>query len=1068
MQSNIQIGYHPNITGKPDKVGKWRNEFVNSNSDLSINDIIELVATHGAATSYVMLDDTLERGRSHDNNIKGAYVVMLDFDNTSSMEEIQQHPWYKHSAFAYTTPSFGKIQEPIDEHKLPPEQYEVVKTKIGQPKDNFRLVFVFEEFVESELLPNVIQGLLSLFPMADQSCSDLARMIYGCKNASVIRNNATVSVEQIAYLYEIGSSFKTVQKTVQKVISNTILSDIAGDINITLADGSVHSISELFANYPRGFKSPCFSPFRHEDNPSAFVTIFENTGNVFVHDSGSNNQKTWFAKDFVKTGLSIVKKKKTSAEPHESIVLPVRYEDTGISSIHKLNERYIPEDLYYDLNDTGLIFVKSPKGTGKTEMLKTLVERVKGEKGSCLLIGHRVALLNNLSKRIGVDSYKEEDPTKFFAISIDSLMKLIEENIGITYDTIIIDEVEQVLNHFKSDTLKKKRKLVFKQFIDKIRAAKRIILLDADVSPEITIDLIRLIRGSEQWASDNTQGFINEYQPGTGRSINMFQTREQMVYAMCELLASTPTANAFVITNSKTFTKELEQLISGLNLPPVPSTTNILGEVIEYADTELGNILTVHSGNATEAKQQQFITNPKANCSKYRAVISSPTISTGVSIDGTHFTHVFGFFNDQPFTYFDCDQAISRVRNRSAVINVWMPEKDADTDQILDDTLREYGAENNIPTTVINNILNNFESRYSERVIDMQIHNTAELYKEIEQTTRRLTMATDSLSEDEHLWVRFLATLDIITADRMRNRKLKYIQYVMANGFNAIDVELDESDHAVGKGFIKANKILAKEEEIQNIWNAKAIEYDEYEALKRRAHIASVNSYTEFLQMRRFEIAEWLNEIGVDLNIDNIRHYIKEDIWNRHIHLKYALMDEADIKKFDAKERVMGKKAIGDMNNRLQIKELLNGLIDAMGLGSSLNDFFQQVVLDKQKIMITSEQLALLCSAIMTNQKDLKQINKLFETKLGQKGLTNYQPKSVWDALFGYVGLELGKRVKVQKNGVVDFIFPINVKKFQWVFDKIAKDSGKSTKVMVNDKSKKLADIIKNLGARML
>lgn len=1061
--NNIQIAYHPDIIGKPEKVGKWRNEFINSTADLSIDDVIELVAGLGAATSYVLKDDTITNGRSHDSNIMGANVVMLDFDNTSSLEEIQTHPWYKHSAFAYTTPSFGKMQDDIDTHKLPVEQYEVIKQKVGKPKENFRLVFVFEDFVSADILLKVIQGLLSLFPMADQQCSDLARMIYGCKDATVIRNNAKVSGVEVEYLKELGANFRTIQKVVAKSISNKLLDTLEGDISIKLSDGFHYSISELFATFPRGFKSACYSPFRTEDNPSAFVRIFEDTGNVFVHDSGSGHQKTWFAKDYLASanGLALVKKadaNKINREKYETLVIPIPYEETGILSIEHINERYVPSDLYYELNSSGIIFIKSPKGTGKTELLKTLVERVRGEKGSCLLIGHRVALLNNLSTRIGLDNYQEEDPSKFFAISVDSLMKIAEENTHFLYDTLIIDEVEQVLNHFKSDTLRKKRKFVFKQFINKIRAAKRIILLDADVSPEITIELIRLIRGNEQWASDDKQGFINEYQPGIGRTVNMYQSKEQMIVELCALLSDDPTANAFVITNSKTFTKELEQLITGLNLSPVPVQYDITGRVVTSEGRGSHPILVIHSDNSMQDEQQAFIEHPQLEGIGYRVIISSPTISTGVSIDGKHFGHVYGFFNDTPFTFYDCDQAISRVRNTSAVLNVWMPEKDTDVNYELENKLIDYGKEIGLDKQLVSNIvslvLNN-----NEEYIENQIFNTSEVYREIELTTRRLSLGNDTLSDDETMWIRFLSTLDVITVDRMRNRKLKYIQYIESNGFSAVDIEADDIDIALGKSFMKANKINASEAEIIAIFEAPIIDYEEYLILDRNKHIASKTSQSDFYKRRRFEIAEWLGKVKVDLNPDTIRTFIKNELFIKHIRLKHVLLTESEIKQLDKEERERGKKAIGDLGNRMQIKELLNMLCALIGIGNDFHDFYEH---EDDFIDISSEQLAVLCESVIGSGKaqDLKSLNKLLGgTKLTKESVRF--PKKVWDAVFGYVGIDLiSKRKKI--NGVPTMTYKIDLKKCQCalVHSMIEVEKGSGTQLSVNS-AKSLLSLVR-------
>jgi hypothetical protein len=101
----------------------------------------------------------------------------------------------------------------------------------------------------------------------------------------------------------------------------------------------------------------------------------------------------------------------------------------------------------------GVTFVKSPKGTGKTEEMKRIVEAADG---SVLLIGHRVSLIRQSCQRLALDCYldfKGRLGSDRMGICLDSLKRLRAKGAGPKrFRTVIIDESEQVLSHFFSDT----------------------------------------------------------------------------------------------------------------------------------------------------------------------------------------------------------------------------------------------------------------------------------------------------------------------------------------------------------------------------------------------------------------------------------------------------------------------------------------------------------------------------------------------------------------------------------------------------------------------------------------
>ena len=257
---------------------------------------IEYIAKKGYATGFVLKDDQLEKGRTMGSNTKEANIFMVDFDNTWSLEEAMQHPWWNKVWFAYGTPSYGAIQQELTDQdllKLPKIQADAIQKMVGQPKRNFRLVFKFSETVTAARIENVGRGFLSLFPLADASCKDLARIMFGAVNARVeMPQEYELTKDEILILESKGKEWAdTNAKTYIHTVNGTASKSAADGTTIKLHDGTVYTIDELLNMQP-GWKQACYSPFREETNPSAFVSILQN-GAVFSFDSGSNEKHIW-------------------------------------------------------------------------------------------------------------------------------------------------------------------------------------------------------------------------------------------------------------------------------------------------------------------------------------------------------------------------------------------------------------------------------------------------------------------------------------------------------------------------------------------------------------------------------------------------------------------------------------------------------------------------------------------------------------------------------------------------------------------------------------------------------
>lgn len=304
-----------------------------------------------------------------------------------------------------------------------------------------------------------------------------------------------------------------------------------------------------------------------------------------------------------KDGLGLTKKYET---PFGMVEQPL----PGIKNIAIQNER----KLKLDRLPPGLTFIKSPKGTGKTTSLPTLfaplikhsvdenmsllewLELNEDPDGrpidasldtgfSILLIGHRQALIREMCQRLNLRCYLDDndrdgnpiagkmDRQLRYGICLDSITKLLRRS----YDLVIIDESEQVLSHFFSDTMRERRIGHFRFFQSLLKASKRICCLDADLG-WITFDTITHLAGAtsaskteagmemlakmeqkklprgEQKTSPSVRVYINQYIE-TGQTIKYYIGQSSLVAELINEVRSGK--RVYVASNCKNKIKAL-------------------------------------------------------------------------------------------------------------------------------------------------------------------------------------------------------------------------------------------------------------------------------------------------------------------------------------------------------------------------------------------------------------------------------------------------------------------------------------------------------------------------------
>jgi hypothetical protein len=266
------------------------------------------------------------------------------------------------------------------------------------------------------------------------------------------------------------------------------------DREVKLANGSTTPFREVTA------KAPLHCPFHDDRDPSAYV-VTSRSGVNGIHCSAC--MQTFWPERGGSDDYDFDDFEQEAARAHEFFE---KHEDTPFSasdsdaisgltgcSIILTTKGPVPREL-----SPGVTFIRSPKGTGKTTGLKALL--VREEK--VLLIGHRRTLISQSCEQLGLTCYLDEgltrnDRHKRLGVCLDSLHKVSSKA---RYDVVVIDESEQVLGHFLSETMDRRegagRERLFVEFRHRVRKAKKVVALDADLGWTTFHTLTRMVSGS--------------------------------------------------------------------------------------------------------------------------------------------------------------------------------------------------------------------------------------------------------------------------------------------------------------------------------------------------------------------------------------------------------------------------------------------------------------------------------------------------------------------------------------------------------------------------------------------
>ncbi|WP_193199751.1 DUF3854 domain-containing protein [Nostoc sp. MG11] len=343
---------------------------------------------------------------------------------------------------------------------------------------------------------------------------------------------------------------------------------------------------------------------------------------------------------------------------------------------------------------SGLVVLWSDMGTGKTELMRWW--RDQNPNARFLNNGHRVNLLKNLAERLGTAMYSELGyvglaKATALSITIDSLHKLNTQ--ALNYGCIFIDEACQYLTHLlHSNTCKSHRAAILEVLEYIVYNAPLVVIADAHMD-DLTVDFFRAMR-----PKDEIPYIVkNEWRNGS-RTIYWYEGDNSSALVAQISAALMAGQKIMVVSDSKRFIKKLEKSLSfkyeeseekgvrGYGCKGVREENSLCDKTSAPDSKSLTplhphtptptkwRIWSVHSDNSGSEENIAFIKDITNAVKNLDALLTSPSLGTGVDISQYHFDLVFGVFHGVSQTATECAQQLYRYRPK-VPFHVWVAPK---------------------------------------------------------------------------------------------------------------------------------------------------------------------------------------------------------------------------------------------------------------------------------------------------------------------------------------------------------------------------------------------------------
>jgi len=804
----LQFSANSNLINKlkPEKTSHYKNGF--EPIEGTIEELEQLIKV-GICFSYQYV-----HGVRNTKNFLRADLLAVDMDGGREIDDCLNDQIVKnYGSLFYTTPSHTP-----DHHR-------------------FRLVFILPRTITKvDELKSAARALTRRLG-GDMTATDGARIFFGSTDCRSQLLGKAITNEYLDELIEDGKT-NPVSDSINNagIAASRSNQKLEPNLNVKTSEGDQIFLKDI------NKKVQIYCPFHHDKRPSAFVAR-NNRGSIYLHCSSCNI--TRWVNDGSSAGYDFDGFERAIKEINTGIYNKGGNELTYLEEV--LGPQLIPtknihisNDQYLNLTkiNDGLTLIKSPKGSGKTTYLSRALGQVIANYSSLedyenatfdndnndvkiytntqvLLIGHRQALIGDLCKRLGLNSYLDDKNEKQqvnehrksrYGVCLDSLWKVEAEK----YDIIVIDEVEQVLGHFLSATLGSSRERIFRIFSKLLQKTSKIVVLDADLGWVTFNTLYSVLTNEDNGLFSEIHKakplpihvYANDWKQ-ENKTINIYPSDTQLIQHIKTNIIGDK--RIFITSNSKKKIKVIEKIVA---------------KIANEADVDIPAI-AITSDNSNSKQIQKFIKNIKEDILKYKVIMSSPSLGTGIDItfenNNSEIDCVYGLFETRINSHFEIDQQLARVRHPKEV-NVWISPRrynfETDINVVTDDCLR------------------------------------ADLIQSFDEGIIRTSPIIPP----------FLSMAAIITATHRaskNNLKGNFIEYKKKLNWGVNFIEKDKTLSDEGNELYKLMKNQTEQEDIDNILGARTLNEYEFEKFKEKTVKYNISA----------EPAEWYNLFRTNLEL---------------------------------------------------------------------------------------------------------------------------------------------------------------------------------------------------------
>lgn len=656
-------------------------------------------------------------------------------------------------------------------------------------------------------------------------------------------------------------SLETMKNIYELLFSNNYFKDYAGWRDIGYMSRHLNNSEEcflLFDQYSKKVKGYEINP----DNRKAFY------GNN-LYDANWNE-----------SGI-LSKCKKIDIEYYKKYLCNIKPEDIYGKNIIEINSKYLmPEDgslnYIYDgwYNYYKCLMIRSSYGTGKTYAFKKIIETFKPQK--ILFITYRQSLAHSLTlelkEKYNFNCYLDKDVdilnSDRLILQIDSIARIMPTYNPFTnstkwksYDLIVLDEIEGLLNHLSFNNIK--QSVVFNVLQNTIANSKKILCLDGDMS-------------------DRSYDFID---------------RQNMTYKIYNNTFQ-PIKKHFTFTHDKLFMNESieKDLSNNKKLVLVCMSKN----ESEYYRQIYEKRYKVIIHNSIE-KNKSLLLDVNKSWAGCDILIYSPTVESGVDFNiVNYFYKCYCFISSESTTYRALFQMLNRVRHYENN-NILVYYNDADHSMALNDNSALLWTYSEIKQ-------NKYGNDDSDNLINTLIHNDVET---INSSNFFMQCTINTLLSKGH-------TYEFKQNKKEDDGKNKIdVKELSDFVFNA--KELTDNEFHILLENQKKNIEITRDENysiqktiIKKLWNYKDYKtitldniqehYDNFRQLKKYKHLISdkeLRNDSEVLYKKQHQktdtILKFINMLTFDIN--NVGKSIAKEVYDKQ---KEEIIKLASAKEYKA------------------------------------------------------------------------------------------------------------------------------------------------------------------------